>query len=1255
MTRSNRLLLLFSLALLAGAIAFDRFYKESYLLKNYADQISSYIAENETVAQQIIQTDGSWMKGIVESQKAPSIDPAASGERFEKYNTLDFTLLLLKGDSIVFWSNNKAIPTPKTQIPYQKYYSNRFVKLSFGEYYERSWPLDDYTIKALIPIKYSVRVDYDRPRYAYPADAGIDENLEVSLTESPYPVKNRDGAVVCFLNPNKNAKFVAAERYKFFFYFAFMLVFFTWVNNTSREIAEKYKTAWASIFLLSVVGGLIGIMQYLDFTGRFSDLYLFSRNFDRTMLGKSLGDWLLHIGILLWLMVFFHREFQVKAFGNLPFGARLTLGFMYYLSMMMSILISIEMFRQLVFLSGINFDFDNILNLDRYSLLAIMGIILLLAALFLFSHRMMQTISRIELSRLSRVISLSLASIVTYLVGVNFELEISGFYIMSFSLIYVILFDYFIDWKAPGFGWIVCWLIIFSLFSALLLYKYNSIRDNGQRVECAEKLIEPADSCAEASMARLHEVLSHDSVLNKQIMPFPLPTNANAIKDHIRYAIFAENYLFQHYNFETYLFDKNKACLSANSEVNFDSLLVRDWEKIGKDSSTWLRIEKNGRVQYLLKTEVLRSNIPSEKVDLYCLFEREQPKSTKVYSELFYNQPYKGLKSLHKFDYAIFRNNILVENDGRINEFLYNPVTFPGPGRFANKSSDNDSRQDFMITSTDGKTTVVVGKQTGGIMKQVYLFSSLFSLLSFFMMALAGFNSWVRILPDYYQFYISTKGSLAKRIQYYTVALIVSSFIIIGIMTYRNFTESSQKNENTKLEYSTNSMLKHLSLDLSDTAKMNRIRKQNLGVVLEPLSKSFSMDVNLYSTEGELIYTSQKDLSSLGLISSKMSSKAYHELARQSVRSTIEQEKLGGVEFSMQYMALTSKDQKNVVAFLGVPYVIAGNNLNTEVSDFLGKLSSLYVFLLLLAGTVAISLARTIIKPIELIGDKIRQLRFEDKNEPLQYQGDGRDELSELIEEYNRMVEKLEDSKTKLIRFEREGAWREMARQVAHEIKNPLTTMKLSMQMLERISSDPEQAREYLKKAIRRLIEQIDSLAQIATEFSMFARMEIKDKYDLVLNEVVESVWDLFRETEGVDFNLNLPKEQFHIHGDKNHLMRVFNNLIINATQAIPSDRQGSIRVVLYREGNYAVVRVSDNGAGIPKEIQDRVFEPNFTTKTSGSGLGLAICKKIIEAHEGDITFETRENDGTDFYVIMPITVVETGVEVSKTRVDHGG
>jgi signal transduction histidine kinase len=416
--------------------------------------------------------------------------------------------------------------------------------------------------------------------------------------------------------------------------------------------------------------------------------------------------------------------------------------------------------------------------------------------------------------------------------------------------------------------------------------------------------------------------------------------------------------------------------------------------------------------------------------------------------------------------------------------------------------------------------------------------------------------------------------------------------------------------------------------------------RRTLPTQLNTLAGSFGMDANLYSSDGDLLFSTQPDLRQAGVISGKMSMTALVALKDKLTPSVTEKEYLGGTPFSTKYFTLRDGENRQL-GYLGIPYDLSGRSSNSAASDFLGLLANLFVFLLITAFAVSYLLSQSITKPLSLISEKIRRLRLDNKNEPLEYAGDAQDEVSALIIQYNDMVEKLEDSKVKLVKLERESAWREMARQVAHDIKNPLTTMKLSMQQLDRLSGNPEQAAAYLRKAITRLIEQIDSLAQIASEFSMFANLDIREKPPMELNNVVESVYDLFSEQQNVSLELKMPDELFIINGDKNHLIRVFNNLVINAIQAVPSDRKGRIVVSLSKRDNKAVVRINDNAGGIPPEIRERVFEPNFTTKTSGSGLGLAICRKIVESHDGEIYFETRDDDGTDFFVELPIEKVE--------------
>jgi len=254
------------------------------------------------------------------------------------------------------------------------------------------------------------------------------------------------------------------------------------------------------------------------------------------------------------------------------------------------------------------------------------------------------------------------------------------------------------------------------------------------------------------------------------------------------------------------------------------------------------------------------------------------------------------------------------------------------------------------------------------------------------------------------------------------------------------------------------------------------------------------------------------------------------------------------------------------------------------------------------------------------------------------------DEIGELVKEYNKMVAKLNGSAAALAKSERESAWREMARQVAHEIKNPLTPMKLSLQYLQKVidnNTGKININELSRSVATTLVEQIDHLSQIATQFSQFAnignpRIELFD-----MNESVRSIIQLHSVEENVALHWMPVNKLVMINADKTQINRLFTNLIQNALQAVPEDRKAYIRIIEEIQNDKVLIIIKDNGNGIPEDIQSKIFTPNFTTKTSGTGLGLAMCKGIVEQSKGDIWFETIEGEGTSFYIKLPLAVVE--------------
>ncbi len=1248
MTKRLLLFLAVEAILLAVAVFADRWHKDMQRPEHYALSISSYLNRQEQEALEWVGTQ----KGLLDKSMsvgavlaAGELSPALAGQA-EK----DYTILLLRGDSLLLWTNNAALPAPQelsrlAALPGQ---GHSLVQLPLGYYCAYKEPLGAANLLVLTPLRYTLDTQDPARKTLFPAGQNIPASVVLSTTPTPYAIQ-AGGQNLCWLQMSEGYSALDADWLSWLKFGAFALFFFflfSAVQRGAAGLSARYGTAAGAALLGLFIGGLCWLNVQFNFTGNeFGDLPLFGERFSpQSRIGSSLGDWLLYVGLTLWLMFFFHRNFKVQNVGEAPAGLRTGLAVLFFFAMMCSVPASVAVFKELIFQSDIHFDFDNLLNVNASIFLALAGLILMLAGFFIFNHRLVLTIHRLELPARTRYIALGVAGVLVLGLSALAGLHVNALVIALFAVLYATMLDVFVDTEAPGFGWIVSWLLLFSLFASQLLYQFNTLKDSELRHQYAEALATDRDSLlAEPLLKKVTQSIALDPQLPILLKPWPFKPSADSLRNYLNTRVFVENYLFQHYRLKVFAFDREQQPLLLGQSQNRAYVVDQNWERAqpldANDASLRFRADEDGTFRYLFHLRVDRMQDPTHPADIYCFFDREYPKTTRVYSALFFNQPFKGLDRLSDYDFSIWTNNRLVVEKGPRNPAL--AVLQLNKGESTEIISTNPDRVDAVQASADGRTLASVGRATGGWLKPVYLFSILFTLASLILFGLAIVNSWLQVLPEYYRFFLSARGSLAKRIHYWNVALIVVAFVIIGWLSYRQFDRSSEQSERSGLDYRSAAMLTHLRAELGNLDAGSDSVRHALPPTLAPFANSLSIDANLYATDGTMTFTTRDDLRQLGILPGKMSPQALFALEKTQKGEVLVAEKTAGFEYFTKYLPIRN-NQNQLLAYLGVPYNFAERQIGPEVSDFVGMLASLYVFLLLVAAAATFFLANTIIRPVKMIGEKIQQLRLEDKNEQLQYAGDSQDELSDLVREYNRMVDKLEDSKGQLIRFEREGAWREMARQVAHDIKNPLTTMKLSMQQLERVSSDPTQAAAYLKKAITRLIEQIDSLAQIASEFSMFANLDIREKHDMVLNEVVESVYDLFSEQKDLTHELNLPPERLHILGDKNHLLRVFNNLVINAMQAIPSDRKGHIAVSMQREGSKAVVKISDNGGGIPPEIRGRVFEPNFTTKTSGSGLGLAICRKIIEALDGTIRFETRENEGTDFFVELPVTSVES-------------
>lgn len=366
-----------------------------------------------------------------------------------------------------------------------------------------------------------------------------------------------------------------------------------------------------------------------------------------------------------------------------------------------------------------------------------------------------------------------------------------------------------------------------------------------------------------------------------------------------------------------------------------------------------------------------------------------------------------------------------------------------------------------------------------------------------------------------------------------------------------------------------------------------------------------------------------------------MNVEAYEEIHLNRKSEFVHEEQIGKLNYLSAYTPFFN-NRGEFLAYVNVQYISRQNELEDQISGFLLAIIDIMVLMLAFSTILTITVSNRLTRPLKYIQESLKNVQIGSKYKPIEY--DGQDEIGELVKEYNLKVEELQESVEALAKSERESAWREMAKQVAHEIKNPLTPMKLSIQHLKRtVKVSDEESEEKLDRVSKSLIEQIDALTKIANEFSNFAKMPKANETELNLIEVVKNAVAVFDQDERYSVDLTIKtEEETIIWADKDLLLRVFNNLIKNGIQAIPAEQEGKIEVELSESAGSYIVAVTDNGSGIDQETQDKIFVPYFTTKSKGTGLGLAMSKQIVESMKGTIWFETEDGKGTTFYVSFP-------------------
>jgi nitrogen fixation/metabolism regulation signal transduction histidine kinase len=592
---------------------------------------------------------------------------------------------------------------------------------------------------------------------------------------------------------------------------------------------------------------------------------------------------------------------------------------------------------------------------------------------------------------------------------------------------------------------------------------------------------------------------------------------------------------------------------------------------------------------------------------------------------------------------------------------VYQRAEKPGRTRFHLKYNDGDFNYEKRLSSAilDSTTLFNRGLTLGGYMHVAqrgqdgrvvvvsateYPFRNIFSNFSFLYLVLL--LSVLIVIIGYGINYGFSRFSInySTRIQILLNGAFFLPLMLVIVIIMSVISSNYITNQENAYINNTRNIASNFLTYLDEYLIAKKRSRASMEEELAKIAHDTHIDINLFDAQGQLFTSTQPLMYESGYLSKRINPEAYIHIIEEKENQRLVNESLGTKQFKTAYAGIKSYDGK-LLGILSIPYFYARPEYDRQIieviSSALSVFSALFIFFLILSYFAS----HALIKPLKMLTQKIKKTNLERQNDPLPWHSD--DEIGLLIREYNRMLVNLEESKQALAQNEKQSAWREMAKQVAHEIKNPLTPMKLTLQHLQRTfpkasGATDTAAHRVIHRTFDSLLDQIDNLSDIATSFSDFAKMPLPKNEVFEVTSMLNRSADLYDDKHRVILRRDIIPGPVMAVGDRQLIGRILTNLMINGMQSVPSDRKAELDIRLYTKEDEVHIEVQDNGAGIPESIQSKVFLPNFSTKRDGSGLGLAIAKRGIEHAGGSIWFETTEDIGTCFFISLPL-VNKTG------------
>lgn len=786
----------------------------------------------------------------------------------------------------------------------------------------------------------------------------------------------------------------------------------------------------------------------------------------------------------------------------------------------------------------------------------------------------------------SRLILYLVISILTLIPFYFSSINIPLIGIFLFSFSLFLIYDLFLEGHYAHLTWTLTWVLFFTFFHTQLLYKFTIEREWSEMLILSKKLSRLEDE------KLVHELRHSKRNKNTYIELKEIHKDWESGKlSTIEYQTKIEKTL------------QLSPYISSFYKVKYHP----------KDNNTFI-----GTGKFFLSTDNELSYAFQPEEESVLIFVLKTDLSKRLSNLMAGN--YKGIENLTDYSVSIYHKNRSIFNKGNETFNKQEKVENFNPYSFQKQIS---AKQMSFSSVYNSGLRVIIGKRLGGYAKPLAFFSFTASLSLFLYFIYTWINK-IRKKGFHLKNAIHFK-SLGSSIQRSLFYLTFSSFCMLSLTTLFYFNKS-RKQENEKRKWD-------LAQEIISTFQS---RFHGSESQLASISKQHGYDLLYVDGSKNRLKSFPFDLPGGTPI----------HLNKELPNIKKEEITWKGRDLIRIWYPVQNYKDKSKSAWLGIYFPNDEKKLSNEAIDFIGALFSGYLFLLLSISAISIYITNSLTNPLDQLSKHLSNLKI-DTSEKITWHKN--DEVGQLVYAYNAAIDALWDSSEKLRKTEREVAWREMAKQVAHEIKNPLTPMKLSLQYLQRAGNlHPELVQTLLPNLTLTMMEQINTLDHIATAFSQFASMPGPENSTFNLVELLEQTIEMYRHQidNGNYLTCTFQESCYPVFADKHQIQRVVNNLLNNAVQAIPAEKAGNIHIRLFQSDHQRVrLEIEDNGTGVENDTQQKIFSPYFTTKSSGTGLGLAMCKDIIESAGGIIGFHSTKDETTIFWIELPLALNENSIE----------